>query len=508
MTHPLRHVLLLWLACAAALAQAQSTPWPTQGWQSATPESQGMDSAALQSLVAFGASNQVDSLLVVRHGRIVLETHYAPFRDGDLHAVNSATKSVVSTLVGIAIGKGLLPDARTPVLELLPGRSAANSDARKQALTLQQLLDMTSGLQWEEPLSDALPRSAIEMGRSRDWTQFVLDRPMAQAPGAAFNYNSGNSHLASAILAQATGMRTEQFAARELFAPLGITRWRWRQDPAGVSTGGFGLYLAPRDMAKFGLLALRHGEWDGRQLVPRAWMEQAFAAAIPMDLSPAVDFRYGNSWWALPAKGATMAVGFHRQLVVLLPQQDVVLVATGRRNYDFAPLLDHVQAAIRSAQPLPEAPAAQQALAERVRQAAADLEPRPAGSAPPGLAERVSGRKWKLARNALGVQQFTVDLGADPGYEIVSFTAPGASSTRTTAFKFARDGRFVRSEGAAGPTISRAEWLPDGRLAVFTRFIEEGESATYLLRFADGKVDVDFTHSAGMKAQVSGEAVD
>jgi CubicO group peptidase (beta-lactamase class C family) len=506
MTRLVRIAWIALLSFAAAFAQAQPAPWPTQGWETATPESQGMDSHALQALVGFGGSNQMDSLLVVRHGRIVLETRYGPFQDGDLHTINSATKSVVSTLVGIAIGKGLLPDARTPVVQLLPGRIVANSDARKQALTLQQLLDMTSGLAWEEPL-DGMPRSVIEMQRSRDWTQFVLDQPMARAPGTAFDYNSGNSQLASAILSQATGMSAEEFAAKELFAPLGITRWRWRKDQAGVSIGGFGLYLAPRDLAKFGLLALRHGEWEGKQLVPRAWMDQAFAASIPMDLMPAVDFRYGNAWWAIPARGATMAVGFHRQLVVLLPEHDVMVVSTGRTHYSFDQLLDNVQAAIRSAQPLPADPAAQQALADRVRQATQEQEAKPTGAAPPGLAERVSGRKWKLSPNALGVQQLAVNLGADPGYEVVTFTAPGAASTRTSTYALARAGRFVRSDGAFGPAVSRAEWLPDGRLAVYTRFIEEGETSTNLLRFLDDKVEFDFSHSNGMKLRMTGEAV-
>ncbi|MDB5861790.1 MAG: beta-lactamase [Ramlibacter sp.] len=507
MTRWIRSCFFVLLALAAALAHAQAA-WPTQAWQTASPESQGVDSGALQSLVSFGSFNQMDSLLVVRHGRIVLETHYAPFRDGNLHVINSATKSVLSTLVGMAIDKGLLPDARTPVLQLLPGRTAANTDARKQALTLQQLLDMTSGLEWDEPLSDAPPRSSIEMGRSRDWTQFVLDRPMAHEPGAVFNYNTGNSQLASAILSQATGMSAEQFAARELFAPLGITRWRWRQDPAGVSTGGFGLYLAPRDMAKFGLLALHHGEWDGRQLVPRAWMDKAFAASVPMNLMPALDFRYGNSWWAIPSRGATMAVGFHRQLVVLLPEHDVVVVVTGRRHYAFEQLLDNVLVGIRSAQPLPEDPAAQQALAARVRQAGVEPEARPIGTAPPGLEERVSGRKWKLSRNALGVQQFALNFGAEPGYEVVTFTAPGASTTRTSTYRFANGGRFVSSDGVFGPAVARAEWLPDGRLAVHTRFIEEGETSTYVVRFDGDKVDIDFTYSTGMQLRFTGEAVD
>jgi hypothetical protein len=300
-------------------------------------------------------------------------------------------------------------------------------------------------------------------------------------------------------------MSAEAFAARELFAPLGITRWRWKKDAAGVSTGGFGLYLEPRDMARFGLLALHHGEWEGKQLVPRAWMDKAFAASVPMNIMPALDFRYGNAWWAIPARGAVMAVGFHRQLVVLVPQQDVIVVATGRSNYSFEQLLDNVQAAIRSAQPLPEDPVAQQALAARVRQAAIEPDPRPMGAAPAGLLEKVSGRKWKLPRNALGVQEMVLRLGAQPGYEVITATGQGP---RASTYAFARDGRYLRSDGVFGPAVANAEWLPDGRLAVRTRFIEEGETSTYLARFIGDKVDIDFSYSNGMQFKFTGEAVD
>jgi CubicO group peptidase (beta-lactamase class C family) len=320
-----------WMVLAAATLQAQPA-WPTKDWETATPEAEGVDSHALAGLVTFGTANQMDSLLVARHGRIVLESYWGPFEPGRLHTINSATKSVLSALVGIAIEQGALPAADTPVLALTPGRKAANVDPRKQALQLRHLLDMTSGLDWIEPLADAVPETALQMYRSRDWTQFVLDRPMAHAPGEVFNYSSGNSQLLCAILGQAVGMRAEAFAAKNLLQPLGITQWRWRQDPGGNSTGGFGLYLQPRDMAKFGLLYLRHGQWEGRQLVPRAWVERTFQAGVPMNLGSGTDFRYGNGWWALPARKAFMAVGFHRQLIVLLPDADVVAVTTARSS--------------------------------------------------------------------------------------------------------------------------------------------------------------------------------
>ncbi|HEV8315092.1 MAG TPA: serine hydrolase, partial [Burkholderiaceae bacterium] len=254
-------------------AAAADVPWPTAGWETSTPEAQGMSSDALARLVDFGAANQMDSLLVVRHGRIVAEAHYAPFRAGTRHAINSATKAVTGTLIGIAQQQGLIGRLDQPVLELLADRSVPAADERKKALALEHLLDMTSGLDWQEPLSGR-PRTAIDMEQTRDWPRFVLERPMAQAPGSGFNYNSGNSHLLSAIIAAKSGRSTLDFAREQLFKPLGITDIVWRQDPQGLATGGFGLYMLPRDLAKIGYLYLRRGQWDGRQLIAAAWVDK------------------------------------------------------------------------------------------------------------------------------------------------------------------------------------------------------------------------------------------
>ncbi|NML43976.1 serine hydrolase [Ramlibacter sp. G-1-2-2] len=483
-----------------AAAQAD-TAWPTQGWSTATPESQGMSSPALQSLLDFGQANQADSVLVTRHGRIVLEAYYGPYEAGQLHAINSATKTVTSALVGLAVAQGLLPPAETPVVELMRGRTPANLDARKQAMQLQHLLDMDSGIAWIEPLADAVPETALKMYASRDWVQFVLDQPMAQAPGAGFNYNSGNSQLASAILAQAAGMTTEDYAAKQLFAPLGITQWRWRKDPGGTSTGGFGLYLHPRDMARLGLLQLRHGEWEGRQLLPRAWVDRAFAASLPMTPGPGADFRYANGWWTLPARGAFMAVGFNRQLIVVLPREDVVAVLTGRRHYDLGAMLDVLQRAVRSEQALAEDPAAAQALATKVRALA--TEPEPVALPPPALAQRVSGRTWKADPNRMGIAQFTLRLGERNECEIV--TASGG----TEVLPLGQPGQPARTQGARGLTVTRAFWTGESTLAVQVRYVNEGGVASWVLRFDGDRVEVAFSSTVnGFAAKFAAQAVD
>ena len=128
---------------------------------------------------------------------------------------------------------------------------------------------MTSGLDWTEPLTEAPPETMLQMARSSDWVGFVLDRRMAQAPGAAFNYNSGDWQLMSAILTKKTGLDTFDYARRTLFGPLGITDATWLADPQGIRAGGYGLSLLPRDSAKIGYLYLHRGEWAGQRLLAR-----------------------------------------------------------------------------------------------------------------------------------------------------------------------------------------------------------------------------------------------
>ena len=142
------------------------------------------------------------------------------------------------------------------------------------------------------------------MERSPDWQQFVLDRPMAAAPGTLFYYDSGNSHLLSAILSKVTGKSALDYARETLFGPLGIEDVLWRGDPQGISGGGAGLYLHPRDMAKIGYLWLRGGVWEGKQILPASWIEGVRQADVDMRESWAQDLRYGSQFWVMPGRDA------------------------------------------------------------------------------------------------------------------------------------------------------------------------------------------------------------
>jgi len=168
---PRQRLVLLALAVTscAALAADPAPVWPTADWTESTPEAQGMAPSALADLVDFGSRHAMDSVLVERHGKVVLDAQYAPFKPGMKHVVNSVTKAVVSTLVGIAYQRGKTGPLDSPVLDFFPERGVANVDPRKKTMTLQNLLDSNSGLSWQEPLTDESPESMRQMERSPDW---------------------------------------------------------------------------------------------------------------------------------------------------------------------------------------------------------------------------------------------------------------------------------------------------------------------------------------------------
>jgi CubicO group peptidase (beta-lactamase class C family) len=246
--------------------------WPTQDWRSSTPEEQGMDSHRLALMLEAVKQERLPlhSLLVIRNGYLVSETYFPPYDENSREELYSCTKSFIATLVGIAIDQGYIDSVQQPVLDFFAERSFENRDAAKQAMTVEDLLTMRSGLDWEEgdPAYQA-------MYQSPDWVKFVLDKPMREQPGRQFNYCSGCSHVLSAIVQEQSGMNTRDFAQKELFEPLGITNMNWSVDSTGIPIGGWGLQITPREMAKLGYLYLHNGTWGGQQIVSAGWVKSA-----------------------------------------------------------------------------------------------------------------------------------------------------------------------------------------------------------------------------------------
>jgi CubicO group peptidase (beta-lactamase class C family) len=260
-----------------------------------------MDSEALAQAFDYVRQNQipVHSLLIVRNGYLVLDAYFYPFQEDQVHDGASMTKSITSTLVGIALGKHKLSSLGQPVLSLFPERQVGNRDERKDRMTIEHLLTMTSGLDCH---SDHAELTLREMMQSKDWVQFMLDLPMVAEPGSKFEYCSGGMHLLSAIISQCTGSSALEFARHELFEPLGIQDVIWPSDAHGVSHGWGDLHLQPRGMAKIGYLWLNQGRWEGRQIVPVEWMQQATQPHSHPGHSTA---EYGYGFWVYPQRNPT-----------------------------------------------------------------------------------------------------------------------------------------------------------------------------------------------------------
>ena len=346
-----------------------------------------MSSAALAKLLDFGTNLSFDSLLIARHGKIVLDAYYGRRAANVPHEVYSATKAVIGTLAAIAYKDGLLDNLNHPALDFFPERSVTrdllggrgivdsddkwvDSDDKWKAITIQNLLDMTSGIDWTDPSNGRLD-TFTEMKRSPDWVRFILDRPMSTTPGDIFNYNSGNSHLVSAIITKLTGISASDYAQAKLFGPLGIDVSYWGHDPQGVTTGGNGLSLLPRDMAKIGYLYLRNGEWEDKRLLPAVWINTISHATVNTNLSGEPDMRYSNFFWALPNKHVYMAVGYRCQLIMVFPELDIVAVTTAREFCPLSKLVDQISSAVKSDGALPPDPTGDDLLTAKIREISA-----------------------------------------------------------------------------------------------------------------------------------------
>ena len=352
----------------AAPARAQVT-WRAAAWPTATPAAVGLDARVLDSLdaeIRAGRYGNVDRVLVIRHGKVAFDRRYPRdyarvygdsakhgralhahddagpynyfadwwhpyYRRGDLHTLQSVTKTVTSMVIGAAVTRGEFPSLDTPVLSFFDSGTVRNVDDRKRRMTVRHLLTMTAGFDWDEnrPYADTT-NTADALEKSYDWVKFTIDRPMMEEPGTRFNYNSGASELLAHVFRRATGRDVEEYAAEHLFAPVGIRDWYWKRTPAGHADTEGGLYLAADDLARLWYLVLHDGVWNGRQILSREWVRQSVTPAVRVG-----DARggagYGLKWWIYrdptdSTRSLWSGSGFGGQFPVAVPSADMVVV--------------------------------------------------------------------------------------------------------------------------------------------------------------------------------------
>jgi CubicO group peptidase (beta-lactamase class C family) len=484
---------------------SSQTPWPTRDWEASTPEAEGMDSAALARLVDFVGTYKQDSLLIIRHGKIVVDAYYAPYAPNIRHDLRSVTKSFIGTLTGIEVQQGLLDSVDHPIVDLFPDKHISNVDDAKKAMTVQNMLDMTSGIAWSED-AHTPDEPITQMYKSPDPTEFVLSRPMSDPPGARFYYEGGNPYVLSALITKKAGRDALDFARDELFKPLGISSVRWGDaDRQGVTDGESGLNLTPHDMAKLGYLYLHQGSWDGQQIIPSSWVDRVRQGPVT-----ATDgFHYANFWWSLPDRDAFMALGLHSQIILVLPKLDVVAVMTGvlkdDEDFPIPHLIDDVAGAIKSDASLPPNSAAQSLLAASIQEAATE-KASPIG-ATPELAKTISGKSYQLSDNDLHVKTFSLNLvDPNPSWEITTSTQRLDRPTARFGGSIGLDGLFRKSSARYGVNAVKGSWVDDHTFVMERRILGHGEMQRWTLAFDRKKVDVNFESTDGAKAELRGEA--
>jgi CubicO group peptidase (beta-lactamase class C family) len=307
--------------------------WPTDGWLNTTPEEQGMDSALLDEMMDHIQTRaiRIDSISIVQNGYLVFDEYPRTLYDADReHIIHSCTKSYTGALVGIALAEGYIESLDSKLVDLLPNRTIANLDERKEAITLEHLLTMTAGLEWDEwtePYDSPL-NSHYQMWFASNSVQHILELPMEYDPGEEWVYSSGASHLLGAIVTEATGISLFDYAVEKLFTPLGISSSDifWPRDNQGYYRASGGAEMLPRDMAKFGYLFLNNGTWDGEQIIPLDWVQQSAATLVSFGFFEG----YSYQWWTYssPVANVYSANGFRGQYIFVVPSLDMVVVFT------------------------------------------------------------------------------------------------------------------------------------------------------------------------------------
>jgi hypothetical protein len=364
-----RSLFILLAVCACAPNEPGGTDaapgWPGESWPVSNPAAEGIAPEVIDSLVAEMAAGDyglIDHFLLIRHGRIVADRHFEHdyvaiasafdttnhqynydhpewhpyYRGTDLHTLQSVTKSVTSVALGIAVDQGLISGVDVPALSFFQAYDPDMSDPRRAGMTLEDLLTMRSGIDWNEMTSyDDASNSCIQMEASEAWIDFVLDHPMREDPGTVWDYNSGASVLLGKVVGVATGQRVDLWAEERLFRPLGIDEYFWKTTPDGeVDTEG-GLYLSAHDLARIGYLFLRGGVWNDTRVVSEEWVRASVSPTV-IDIRPdngRPDAGYGYQWWVPDHEAGQAKVfagnGYGGQFLLVAPEFDLVAVFNG-----------------------------------------------------------------------------------------------------------------------------------------------------------------------------------
>ena len=468
-----------------------------------TPEAQGVSSPELLAfLEAVGRSeHEFHSFMLVRHGQVIAEGWWSPYAADLNHMLYSLSKSFTSTAIGLAVTEGRLK-VEDPVISFFPKDLPDSLSENLAALKVKHLLTMSVG-----QAEDSTPF----ITKTDNWVKTFLALPIANPPGSTFFYNSGASYMLSAIVQKLTGQKVIDYLGPRLFQPLAIEGMTWETCPRGINTGGWGLSIQTEGLAKFGQLYLQKGEWNGKQILPAAWIEEATTFKIQQPAAAGQNLEmakktndwlqgYGYQFWR-SRHDAYRADGAFGQYTFVLPDQDAVICITGETGSmagEFDLIWHYLLPAMKE-NALPPDPVAQARLKRKLSSLAL-LPPKAQATSP--VAAGISGKTFKIE--------------GDPHVQSVMFKFQGDDCTFTL-----KDGqgehpitcgleKWVDGKtdmpgtppkltvGALGPVskvLASGTWANPKTFQMTWHFYETPHHDTVTCRFDGDKVKIDFLSS-------------
>jgi len=455
-------------------------------FERATPESQGVDPAAIAALVREGSEHAFHSLMVVRHGKVVAEGWWAPYTADEPHMMFSVSKSVTATAIGIlcAEGKASLDEEMTDVF---PNIASGEDKANMKGVKVRHLLAMASGHAVDTmEIMRALPRE--------DWVKIFFGVPIEYPPNTHFLYNSGASFVLAAMISARSGQSVRDYLEPRLFAPLGIVDAPWEKNPRGINFGASGLRLTTEDLAKIGQLYLNRGVWNGQRLLTEAWVAEATAKHVSNGSDPDNDWAqgYGFQIWRSRHNSYRMD-GRYGQFALVLPEQDLVVSITAGVKNNRA-VTDFVWETLLpglSDRPLPDDPAGRAALVDLLGSRQVVL-PRFLPNDPP-TAGRASGKTIVLPYNLLGAASAELAFSADR-IDLKVVRRDGGTEVLPagrTQWLAGETHMWPHEEMSKARLQSRAGWIDERTLEIRQQCIETPFSRNWVFTFGeDGSVTV------------------
>jgi CubicO group peptidase (beta-lactamase class C family) len=446
------------------------SPCPAADLPRDTPESQGVSSPDVRAFIEAAAA-KIDSLhsfMLVRHGRVVAEGWWTPYAAESPHSLYSLSKSFTSTAVGLAIAEGKL-SLDDQILKFFPGDAPASPDAQLEAMRIRDLLRMTTGHRTEPP------RKADE-----PWAKTFLAHDVTFKPGTHFLYNTSGTYMLSGAVQRATGQTVLDYLTPRLFEPLGIRKPTWETSPQGISAGGYGLSVRTEDIAKFGQLYLQKGQWQGKQLIPVAWVEAATSRQTSNGSNPASDWDqgYGYQFWRC-RHGAYRGDGAFGQYCIVLPEQDTVIAITsGIADMRAALNLvwDKLLPALKPA-PLPSNAEAVAKLQGALKSLSMRM---PAGTAKPA---DVAGKKFVFPTNDRKVESISLERGEKDGDWTLVTRVAGVERRLICGAGAWHKGRATWGRQIEQPVAACGAWTGENTFTAKICFVETPFTATVSLAF-------------------------